>query len=83
MLDVTNYSQPKASIPQPRSVPALSRLSTSTEMRYVLQEQIGALQSINYKKFPEYAEGVRGMTANDFEEVKEGLYGLLEIYDER
>lgn len=48
----------------------------------MLQAHINALRKINFKQFPEYGEGVRGVMNDDLEEVKEELTGLTEIYDE-
>ncbi|RUS22359.1 hypothetical protein BC937DRAFT_89557 [Endogone sp. FLAS-F59071] len=73
---------PGAPAPQPRYVPVLSRLSTTTQTRHMLQAHINALRRINFKQFPEYGEGVRGVMHDDLEEVKEELIGLTEVYDE-
>ncbi|RUS28703.1 hypothetical protein BC938DRAFT_481551 [Jimgerdemannia flammicorona] len=71
-----------APVPHTRSVPVISRLSTTTRTRHTLQEQIHALRTINLKQFPEYSEGAHGLTEDDVGEVKEKMYGLAEVYDE-
>ncbi|CAG8497509.1 511_t:CDS:10 [Paraglomus occultum] len=65
-----------------KSVPMLSHLTISYQPRHLLERYVNVLEGLNFKLFPEYAEGTCGLTMEDFLQVKESILELRDVYSE-
>ena len=75
-------SIPNDKIPSVHSVPALSHLTISTKSHNLLQQLANTLQNLNFNLFPEYEEGDKGLTRDEFLETREALWGLCEAFED-
>ncbi|CAG8461095.1 2775_t:CDS:2 [Ambispora gerdemannii] len=64
-----------------KSVPALSRLAVSSKSRHLFKEYLNVLPQINFNLYPQYGEGVQGLTQDSFVELKEAMFDLCDIYE--
>ncbi|CAG8594649.1 7994_t:CDS:10, partial [Paraglomus brasilianum] len=54
----------------------------SYQPRHLLKQYVNVLERLNFRLFPEYAEGTHGLTMEDFLEVKESILELQDVYTE-
>ncbi|RHZ89757.1 hypothetical protein Glove_11g74 [Diversispora epigaea] len=59
-----------------KSIPTLSHLTISTQVKELLKLYTNLLQKINFNQFPEFQDGIEGLSHDEFIETKELLYNL-------
>lgn len=64
------------------SVPTLSHLTISTKSYNFLHQLANILQNLNLNLHPEYEEGDKGLTCDEFLETRETLWDLCEAFEE-
>lgn len=65
------------------SVPTISRLAVSTSTRWHLQSLSESIRRIDLRQLPQFeGDGNGGVNQEEFDEVKERLLDLYDIYNE-
>ncbi|CAB5205145.1 unnamed protein product [Rhizophagus irregularis] len=64
------------------SVPTLSHLTISTKSYNFLHQLANILQNLNLNLHPEYEEGDKGLTCDEFLETRETLWDLCEAFED-
>ncbi|CAG8537955.1 4069_t:CDS:10 [Diversispora eburnea] len=64
-----------------KSIPTLSRLTVSTQVQELLKLYTNLLQKINFNLFPEFQDGVEGLSHDEFIETRESLYNLCGTFE--
>lgn len=65
------------------SVPTISRLAVSTTTRWHLQSLSESVRKINLRLLPQFdADSTGGVNTEEFDEAKETLLELYDIYNE-
>ena len=77
-----DMSIPSNKVPSVHSVPALSHLTISTKSHNLLHQLANTLRNLNFNLFPEYEEGDKGLTRDEFLETRETLWNLCEAFED-